>query len=66
MAKTTVNLDSEIAQSLLQGDLTYLQSVVKDLIEHALYVKAEHEQKEKASAKQPVNMAKPEAVAMNR
>jgi len=39
VAKTTVNLDSEIAQSLLQGDLTYLQSVVKDIEEHALEAK---------------------------
>lgn len=28
-AKTTVNLDNEIVQSLLQGDLTCLQSVFK-------------------------------------
>jgi len=41
VAKTTVNLDNEIVQSLLQGDLTCLQSVVKDLIEHALETKAE-------------------------
>ncbi|MDT8284585.1 MAG: IS256 family transposase, partial [Thermovirgaceae bacterium] len=41
MVKTTVNLDSEIVQSLLQGDLTCLQSVVKDLIEHAFEAKAE-------------------------
>ncbi len=41
MAKTTVTLDDEIVQSLLQGDLTCLQSVVKDLIEHALEAKAE-------------------------
>jgi hypothetical protein len=32
VAKTTVNLGNEIIQSLLQGDLTCLQSVVKDLI----------------------------------
>lgn len=41
VAKTTVALDNEIVQSLLQGDLTCLQSVVKDLIEHALETKAE-------------------------
>jgi hypothetical protein len=41
VAKTTVNLDNKIVQSLLQGDLTCLQSVVKDLIEHALETKAE-------------------------
>jgi transposase-like protein len=41
VAKTTVYLDNEIVQSLLQGDLTCLQSVVKDLIEHALETKAE-------------------------
>jgi transposase-like protein len=42
VAKTTVNVDNEIVQSLLlQGDLTCLQSVVKDLIEHALETKAE-------------------------
>jgi len=41
VAKTTVTLDNEIVQSLLQGDLTCLQSVVKDLIEHALESKAE-------------------------
>jgi len=41
VAKTTVNLDDKIVQSLLQGDLTYLQSVVKNLIEHALETKAE-------------------------
>jgi len=41
VAKTTVALDNEIVQSLLQGDLTCLQSVVKDLIEHALESKAE-------------------------
>lgn len=41
MAKTTVTLDNEIVQSLLQGDLTCLQSVVKDLIEHALETKKE-------------------------
>ncbi len=29
MAKTTVALDNEIVQSLLQGDLTFLQSVFK-------------------------------------
>ena len=40
VAKTTVALDNEIVQSLLQGDLTCLQSVVKDLIEHALKTKA--------------------------
>jgi len=39
VAKTTVNRDSEIVQSLLQGDLTCLQSVVKDLNEHALEAK---------------------------
>ncbi len=65
MAKTTVALDNEIVQSLLQGDLTCLQSVVKDLIEHALKTKAEEERKGKASAKQPVNMAQPEAVVVN-
>ena len=41
VAKTPVTLDDEIVQSLLQGDLTCLQSVVKDLIEHALEAKAE-------------------------
>ncbi len=41
VAKTTVTLDDEIVQSLLQGDLTCLQSVVKDLIRHALEAKAE-------------------------
>ncbi len=40
-AKTTVSFDSETVQSLLQGDLTCLQSVVKDLIEHTLESKAE-------------------------
>ncbi|WP_213698656.1 hypothetical protein [Acetomicrobium sp.] len=65
VAKTPVNFDSEIVQSLLQGYLTCLQSVVKDLIEHALESKAKQEQKKKASAKQPINMAKPEAVAVN-
>ncbi len=59
------SLDNEIVQSLLQGDLTCLQSVVKDLIEHALKTKAEEERKGKASAKQPVNMAQPEAVVVN-
>lgn len=41
VAKTKVTLDDEIVQSLLGGDLTCLQSVVKDLIEHALEAKAE-------------------------
>lgn len=41
VAKMIVALDNEIVQSLLQGDLTCLQSVVKDLIEHALETKAE-------------------------
>lgn len=41
VAKTAVALDNEIAQSLLQGDMTFLQSVVKYLIEHALESKAE-------------------------
>jgi transposase-like protein len=41
VAKTTINLDDEIVQSLVQGDLTCVQSVVKDLIEHALETKAE-------------------------
>ena len=62
VAKTTVAFDNEIVQSLLQGDLTCLQSVVKDLNEHALEAKAEQERKETASVKQPVNMAQPEAV----
>jgi hypothetical protein len=41
VAKMTVKLDSENVQSLLQGDLTCVQSVVKDLIEQALETKAE-------------------------
>jgi len=41
MAKTTVNLDGEIVQSLLRADLTCLQSVIKRLIESALEAKAE-------------------------
>lgn len=40
VAKTTVKLDNEIVQSLLRGDLTCLESVVKDLIEQALETKA--------------------------
>ena len=43
MTKTTVSLDSEIVQPLLRGDLTYFQSVVKDLIEYALEAKVERD-----------------------
>jgi hypothetical protein len=40
VAKMTVNLDSGIVHSLLQGDLTCLQSLGKGLIEHTQETKA--------------------------
>ncbi len=36
VAKTTVNFDSEIIDSLLLGDLTYIQSMAKVFIGHPL------------------------------
>lgn len=60
-----VTHDGEIVRSLLQKDLTCLQSAAKDLIEHASGTKAKEGKKGKASVKQRVNIAKSEAVAVS-